>query len=464
MSMQRKVLKINEFVPSLKTLKELMEATEPPPSPTEEELQELNELEELNKVQTKDYLETCKANPTASPMDPIIDTKYRTLFQTQSKLLNIRNIVNHKIELIKFYRCIGILRKNNLEPLLKTFFNLLNNGLPSITFFLLKYDDICRNIQNPDDYLFFRKFDIIPMIVEKKPVELTFPIFIPRYNLLHMGNICHFNSCINVLSSLTGLINELSGLKTHEKLNEVTDALLQYILNSHSFVDLNPGLLIKILDALHVSLTNMDEANESMKKIMRQFYAVGVSLNTVFYWDSTDEFYKKKELTHQLSTKLSELKPMYFLCNNHDFNSIYNIDSHMIELQSFDVTDEHNKPLVSYALSSFIIFNSNHYTSAFVRESDRPLRVRPVVEHEPLKPANDNPANISESTTDNESTNESTDNEQPAEPEKEYTQHEYDIEIKNDICSRYETSVKPIDYAFFRGNQHVLSCYVRADL
>lgn len=466
---QRKFLKINEFVPNPTLLKEFMEKTESPEPPEQSEIEKLKQLEESTKQAYNNYIKECESHPDLPKNNPTLMILYDTFTTSQEELDKIRKSISQKQQLFDFYHYIQILRKYKLEGLLQSFFNALNNGLPSITFFLLKFDEIAKIITDSDDYLFFRKFDIIPLLVDKKPVQLDFPIYIPRYNLLHIGNICHFNSCINMLSSLTGLINDLSGLKQKKLLNPNADYIYQYILNSHSFIDLNPGLLIKIIEALNISLNKMYDANETMKKILRQLYASGVSLQTLFYWDSTDEFYKKEELTHQLSTKLSELKPMYYLCNNHDFNSVYNIDSHMIELQSFDITDEKGDTLVSYTLSSFLIFNSNHYTCAFVKESDRPLKEEIQINHQALKPSNDltlNSTNETNNETSNE-TNSETSSETSSESSddvKKIPRFEYDIEIKNDLSSRYKTYVSSIDSSFRRGNQHSLCCYVRSDL
>ena len=415
-------LTIQEFVPSLDTLKSFMERDPnfAPPGPTKEDL----ELQLQLKNNCKQLLTEYKQEVGNLQVDDDLMLTPRAINikqqirKAQIQLMQLNSHIDSKFKLQEFHRYVQILIKHNLRPLLETFFSPLNNGVPSITYFLLKYDDVSHNIADPDDFVFFRKFDIIPFIVTKRPVTLKLPVQIPPYNLLHIGNICHFNSCINMLSSLTLLIADLSKLRKSEKLSPIANNIFQYLLNAYSCIDLNPSLLLKIISTLHISLSAMEEATETMKKIISALYSSGIELTNTFFWDSTDKFYKQKEMNHSLSTKLTELKPCYFLCNIHDFNSVYGIDSSTIELQSFDITDENGENVTSYTLTSFIMFSNNHYVCAFIKPSQR-------------KSQSGDPT--------------------------------FDVEIRNDIQNRYASAGGPIEYAF-KGYQHVLGCYTRSDL
>ena len=168
-----------------------------------------------------------------------------------------------------------------------------------------------------------------------------------------------------------------------------------------------------------------DESTETMKKILRPLYLSELSLSTVFYWDSSDEFYKKSELNHSLSTKLSELKPLYFLCNVHDFNSLYNVDSVHVELQEFDVvtnTTEPNKNIIlseqpietkqkvaTYFLRSYIIYSGGHYICVFVNGDF----------------------------------------------------NEGKLIVRNDLHGRYQNEETRVGNTFIPSSQHVLACYQR---
>lgn len=409
-------LTINEFVPSLKLLQEYMETPEPPPLPTNDDISTLNALRLQLKELFIQYKELMDDDMNAKPETPEQLLVFYKIKQTQIEVLNAEHYINDLVNKHKFHKSIWILKRHNLGQLLNSFLYPLNSGIPAITYFLLKYDDITKGITNPDDYIAFRKFDLIPMIVEKKVVKLKIPISIPMYNLIHIGNICHFNSCINILSSMTLLINELAMLRNENMLTSTAGNIYQYLLNAHSFIDLNPSLLLKILPALNISLMDMEEANETMKKIMRCLYQSGVHLSTVFYWDSTDEFYKHDEMQHTLSTKLSELKPKYFLCNIHDFNAVYDIDQNTIQLEAFDVEHEDGTIDCSYTLTSFIIFQHAHYFSAFIKDIN------------------------------------------------EREQEKIKVEIRNDLMDRYAHQETLLLNMFTRGFQHVMGLYVRQDL
>lgn len=411
-------LSIQEFIPSLQLLKQMMETETIPPLPTEEETAKINELKSVSKQLIQQYYEISGGDFRTPINTPEAIQLRAQMKENQTEFIPLNEVYEEKIRLHNFHRYVHILIKHNLKPLLESFFSPLNNGMPSVTYFLLKYDDVSKNIEDPDDFIFFRKFDVIPFIVDKRPIDLVVPVQIPHYNLLHVGNICHFNSCINILSSMTLLIAKLADLNKSYKLKETAKNIYQYLLNAHSYIDLNPSLLLSIASELKIPMGVMEEATETMKKLMSCLYASGLPLEETFFWDSTDQFYKQNELTHQLSTKLSELKPDYFLCSIHDFNSIYNIDSRTIELQAFDVTDDDNKVLVSYTLSSFIMFNASHYVSAFISPA-------------PEKGSNG--------------------------------EQLFNITVLNDLNHRYDIHTVPISYAF-RGWQHVLGCYVRSDL
>ena len=315
----------------------------------------------------------------------------------------------------KLLTVFNILIKYGMKDLAYSFINPITNGIPTLSHFLLNYDSIIQRIIDPNDRETFMLIDIPPLMINKKPIELVQPIQIPRYNLLHFGMNCHFNSCINILSSLTDLLIELAVLCKSKQLTPIGLNIYQHLLNTLSYLDLNPRLGLTILQSLHINPNIINESTETMKSLMRELYNSGVSLSTVFFWDSTDEFYKKTELTHTFSNKLSELKPKYVLCNVHDFNSIYDIDEQQIDLEGFDVLDEYGNPECSYTLSSFSIFMSAHYITAFMI---------PVVD--------------------------------------EY-KNRY-IEVKNDLSSRCDSVIKQYAWAFNKPFQHTLCCYVRSDL
>lgn len=286
------------------------------------------------------------------------------------------------------------------------------NGIPPLTNYILMYQNIISRITNKQDMETLQQNNIVTLLVNPSVEIMTYPVQIPKYNLLHFGMICHFNSCLNILSSLTGLINKLTLLHEAQQLNPTADLIYRHLMNTLSYVDLNPNLSNQILSVLKINPNAPGESRETMKKLMEPLYQSGLPLNNTFFWDSSDTFYKTNEINHTVSQKLSELKPKYFICSVHDFNSVYDIDDQQIDNEEFQIVDdEEGKTELSYRLSSFIIFNGGHYTSAFIVDNSNPKS----------------------------------------------------IIIKNDILPRYTIETKQYNEAYNKQLQHTIACYVRLD-
>lgn len=310
------------------------------------------------------------------------------------------NPLNSRLQIFK-----NILKKYNMENIFSSLTRQAKSISP-ITQFIIDYPKIVKRITGIEDRKVFTSIDVIPLIVAKQPLSVDYPLNIPKYNLLHFGNICHLNSCISLLSSLTELVVELSKLS----LTRIGNQLYQCILNSFSYIDLNPLLILQVAKSLNINITVLGEADETMKKILQHFYDSNLSKNFLFFWDSTDEFNKDENLTSFLSAH----KPKYFLCRVHDFNSTYDILSTHINMKSFNVEDKNKNVVCSYSLSSFIVFSNNHYTTAFI---------------------NPNSSNI--------------ENEQ--------------LVIKNDVVGRYQQINQPFPSLFTQQYQHTIACYIKSE-
>ncbi len=362
---------INEFVPDPARLIKLMNTATIPPAPSK---QLLTQIDEADKA-LREMADNC-----VSQEDPAYKRTLSKYIELTSLARNMQRDHNlgKFIHIFKAYKIEGILNNiaNNIT---------YTNGTPTITYLILKLSDIIKVVTNPDEYLFCLRFNILDQLVKTNPITIPTPFLIPRFNLFHVGSICHFNTCVNILTSLTTVTHQLSIICQEETTIPIVRDIYQYILNSSSFLDLRPDLIPQILMSLNISMAKTEEAAETMKKILRVLYISGLPKSTLFYWDATDEFDKPKE-SQSLSAKLEEIEPLYFMCNVHDFNSIYNIDSNHIYLQSFDVINDpripeneilnsedekvkiiNPKPVVSYKLLCFAIFSNGHYVSAFVK-------------------------------------------------------------------------------------------------
>lgn len=260
---------------------------------------------------------------------------------------------------------LNILRRHKLSKISNA---LANNSclgnMPALTFVLMYYDNILERIHDKTDVDFIKSFDVISNFSTKIYQNINLPYHIPKFNLFHIGSICHLNSCLSILSSLTELIKEMNEIILHEpKLNnnicvsKSFKILNQYLINSYSQIDLNPNLLFELISILDINPDELEEASETMKKILRILYEGGIKKSTILFWDSTDEFENSED---SLGTKISRLNPKYLIVNSQDMNTLFDFDTDKVKIRHFDIPNKNGYTLIS--LASFYL---NHIVAAF---------------------------------------------------------------------------------------------------
>lgn len=254
---------------------------------------------------------------------------------------------------------IQMLNNNGLHHLSAALLSHVNiENLPAVSYLLHSYDMVGEEI-NFYDYEYFRSVNIIKLFTEQVKQSISVPYHIPKYNLAHIGQICHLNSCISMLSSMTILIKEMNYLKN---VSQPFKTINQYILNSYSEVDLHLNLIKELMDYLKLNFSYFEEATETMKKILRILYKNGINKSTVFYWDSTDEFHNTNG---KLGSKIYHFKPKYLLVNVHDLNSLLDYDTHKVKIRTFNVKE------CRYKLLSLISYYPGHFVSMFYMDDGR---------------------------------------------------------------------------------------------
>lgn len=268
---------------------------------------------------------------------------------------------------------IDILNRNRMNKLAEALItNSCYHNVPAITYILLKYPSIEAKIKNQKDLDNFHSTDLISCFTQRKNQTIKLPLHIPSFSLLHIGNICHLNSVISLFSSLTELVKELNEIivsnsvdnsnsnQVDNSLNsfEIFKLITQYIMNSYSQIDLNPNLLQTLISHLSINPFVFEEATETAKKIIRIFYENSVDKSTIFYWDSSDEFYQSDE---PLGEKISHFNSKYLIINVHDMNFLFDIDTDKVKIKNFNIQNSNH----TYSLSSIIIYHSNHFITAF---------------------------------------------------------------------------------------------------
>lgn len=261
---------------------------------------------------------------------------------------------------------LNILRKHKLCKISHALANnyCLNN-VPPLTFVLMHYNNILKRIHDKKDFDFIKSFDVISNFSIKTYQNIHLPYHIPKFNLFHIGSICHLNSCLSMLSSLTELIKEINEIISCESTSNSNNVctsksfkiLNQYLINSYSQIDLNPNLLFDLISVLKINPNKLEEAPETMKKILRILYDNGIKKSTILFWDSTDEFYNS-DLS--LGDKISYINPKYLIVNSQDMNTLFDFNTDKIKIKHFNVPNKK-----SYTLISLLSFYFNHIVSAF---------------------------------------------------------------------------------------------------
>lgn len=252
--------------------------------------------------------------------------------------------------------------KHLIDDIIKNPFGSTN--IPAISRFMYSIDTIKSSSNDSDRYYIsanLNTFINIFVIKEVKMIKTTTNL-IPQFNLFHLGNICHLNVCINILSSLYYLIESLMNIKN---IPPELDILRKYIINSLSPIDLNPKLILNLVRILDIDIKDMASVDDTIKKIMRLLYKV-IKKNIIFYWDTSDEFIDDpNDAKLKVGDLIDKYNPIYLIVGSQDFNFITNINNGNIVPIEFD-TPNNSK----YVLTSVVISLPLHFVSAFrVNES-----------------------------------------------------------------------------------------------
>ena len=251
---------------------------------------------------------------------------------------------------------LNILCSNKLNNIANCLVNdYCMSNIPALTFVLTNFDRIVNHISNKKYVEFVKHLDIVSNFLTKEHKSLTFPYHIPKFNLYHVGAICHLNSCISMLSSLTYLIKEMENISLFKKfiVSDSFKKIYQYIINSYSRVDLNINYIFEVISSLDINPNIFGEATETMKKLIRILYKNGISKSIVLFWDSSEEF-------GSLSDEINKFHPRYIIINSHDMNTIFDIDTDKVKIKEFEVSNKSK-----YTLISFVSFYLNHFVTAF---------------------------------------------------------------------------------------------------
>ena len=229
------------------------------------------------------------------------------------------------------------------------------NDIPAVTYYFIKEDELNKQLGGE-----LKGLNLPDVLLTSEDLILPVPTAIPPYNLLHIGSVCHFNSCINILCSLTHLLDKMFVLCFKDGGKDKSFELLtEYCAMAYSKVDINPKILVKLMMSLGINVSTIGEGCDTMKVIMRCLYKNGITIHDVFFWDCSDEFYKKDDMKMGFGQRLIEVNPRYLLMNVHDFNIVNEVDSYLIPAFNFKAG------MLPVSLKSIMVYQPGHYFTAF---------------------------------------------------------------------------------------------------
>lgn len=245
-------------------------------------------------------------------------------------------------------------------PLFQELISNNTDNTPSITKFILK---VQTNINEFDplmqSFLKSNMMEFISLFTNKHIVSYNNTDFlIPKYNLYHFDNSCHYNVCINILSSMYYLIKALHDMKTSNMITSI-------LVNAHSPIDINPSFYIRLANALNINTKHSSEVDHTFITLYNHlnnvFTANELHLsNTLLYWDTRYSTYSNEDKKLSPFELCDKYKPKYFVVNTQDFNVICDFMSHKSTKLEFDTKHTH------YTLYSVVINLCNsHFVSGF---------------------------------------------------------------------------------------------------
>ena len=184
-------------------------------------------------------------------------------------------------------------------------------------------------------------------------------IVIPPHNQFHMGNICHLNVCLNVLTSIIKLL-----LPYRESKNILNKAIIIECINALSPVNLDPCNINLIIDKLKINIREIREANETFKSIMKSLYH-DISKQEILYWDCADTFIDKEDTNLKFGELIDKIKPRILIGNNQDLNVVHDVDNINELISDFETPEG-----IIYTVFSCILSIGNHFISVFRKIAD----------------------------------------------------------------------------------------------
>lgn len=181
--------------------------------------------------------------------------------------------------------------------------------------------------------------------------------YIPKYNMYHYGNICHFNTCILMLASMYYFIEALANVDTKDI---KVKTLLSTLLNTYSQIDMNPITQINLIKYTNVNIHNIEPAEETMIKLLNIIEGL-IDTDILIHWDFAHSTLKNKADTDlNVNEIVNKYTPLYLLVNAQDFSVALEVpqNNQFIPLYS---SGEHE-----YKLASVILYHSHHFINVFI--------------------------------------------------------------------------------------------------
>ena len=241
----------------------------------------------------------------------------------------------------------------------------LNFSIPYITYIIFISDEVVEQSNKHHGNTVVNQQMVVrfvDMFITSKVEELPPALYyIPKYNLFHYGNICHLNTCLQMLASLWHLLNAIASIP--DDTIPYGLALLNTVLcSSYSQVDHNPCVLKYLIQLLNINISTIIPAEETMTQLI-DLFEDKIPKSLILNWNYAHSNLKDKADTDlNLDAIVTKYMPKYLLVNAQDFNVEKEVTKNTEFVPVYNVNGQ------NYRLASVIVHvGGAHFINVFFR-------------------------------------------------------------------------------------------------
>lgn len=198
--------------------------------------------------------------------------------------------------------------------------------------------------------------DLIEGLTNYVEVSITDDRRYPEYNLYHHGNNCYINAVFSMLSGCTYLLRDLIDYIQNNDSTFIQN-IIMILISTYSPISPFIHLPNDVATRLGYDYRTAGSSEEFMKHLYKHINDE-VKLDWL-YWDTSDMFIPKDLHDKSFNEVIATIKPKYLFINVGDYNTIHNINSNMLTVDSIVINDD-----IEYSCLSVVLHIGVHFMLA----------------------------------------------------------------------------------------------------